>query len=213
MIRRLYAVGIPASLSLALPSILISALNAVLSAFSESYVLVLGIYYKLQTFLYLPASGIVQGMRPIVGYNYGAGETRRVKEICKTALWMTALIMIVGTLLCQTVPDRLMGLFTSNGQTVSMGAAALRIISAGFILSSVSVTFSGALEGLGMGGPSFVISLLRYMVIIIPAAFLLSRVVGAAGVWHAFWITEGVTAVFSFLILKGELKKMENRRN
>ena len=64
-----------------------------------------------------------------------------------------------------------------------------------------------------MGGPSFVISLLRYMVIIIPAAFLLSRVVGAAGVWHAFWITEGVTAVFSFLILKGELKKMENRRN
>ena len=213
MIRRLYAVGIPAALSMALPSILISALNAVLAAFSESYVLVLGIYYKLQTFLYLPASGIVQGMRPIVGYNYGAGETRRVKEICKTALWMTALIMVVGTLLCQTVPDRLMGLFTSNGQTVSMGAAALRIISAGFILSSVSVTFSGALEGLGMGGPSFVISLLRYMVIIIPAAFLLSRVVGAAGVWHAFWITEGVTAVFSFLILKGELKKMENRRN
>ena len=135
-----------------------------------------------------------------------------MKEICKTALWMTALIMVVGTLLCQTVPDRLMGLFTSNRQTVVMGAAALRIISAGFILSSVSVTFSGALEGLGKGGPSFVISLLRYMVIIIPAAFLLSRVAGAAGVWHAFWITEGAAAAASFLILRGELKKMENRQ-
>ena len=209
MIRRLYAVGIPASLSLALPSILISALNAVLSAFSESYVLVLGIYYKLQTFLYLPASGIVQGMRPLVGYNYGAGEIRRVRKICGTALWMSALIMVVGTVLCLTVPDRLMGLFTSNAQTVQMGAQALRIISAGFIVSAVSVTFSGALEGLGMGNPSFAISLLRYIVIIIPAAFLLSRLAGAAGVWHAFWITEAVAAVFSWGILRRALQKME----
>lgn len=212
MIRRLYAVGIPASLSLALPSILISALNAVLSAFSESYVLVLGIYYKLQTFLYLPASGIVQGMRPLVGYNYGAGEIGRVRKIYRTALWMSGLIMIVGTILCLTVPDRLMGLFTSNGQTIQMGAQALRIISAGFIVSAVSVTFSGTLEGLGMGTPSFLISLLRYIVIIIPAAFLLSRAAGAAGVWHAFWITEAVAAVFSWGILRRVLKKIEKKR-
>ena len=81
MCKRLYAIGIPASLSLALPSLLISALNVILAAFSQTYVFVLGVYYKLQTFLYLPANGIVQGMRPLIGYNYGAGEHKRVEEI------------------------------------------------------------------------------------------------------------------------------------
>lgn len=78
---KLYFVGIPATLNMALPSVLISALNSILSSYSEVYILVLGIYYKLQTFLYLPANGIIQGMRPLIGYNYGAGEQKRVKEI------------------------------------------------------------------------------------------------------------------------------------
>ena len=94
---KLYAVGIPACLNLALPSILISALNGILAVFSESYVLVLGVYYKLQTFLYLTANGIVQGIRPLVGYNYGAGEHGRVKKIFQTALSMSAVIMVFGT--------------------------------------------------------------------------------------------------------------------
>ena len=86
MAKRLYAIGIPATLNLALPSLLVSALNAILAAYSQVYILVLGIYYKLQTFLYLPANGIVQGMRPIIGYNYGAGEHKRVSQIYHTVL-------------------------------------------------------------------------------------------------------------------------------
>lgn len=93
---RLYSVGIPATLSLALPSLLISALNSILSAFSPIYVVILGIYYKLQTFLYLPASGIVQGMRPVIGYNYGAGEQGRVREIYRVTLGLCAAIMAAG---------------------------------------------------------------------------------------------------------------------
>ena len=81
MVIKLYSIGIPATLNLALPSLLISALNAILAAYSEVYILVLGIYYKLQTFIYLPANGIVQGMRPLIGYNYGAGEHKRVSQI------------------------------------------------------------------------------------------------------------------------------------
>ena len=80
----MYAVGIPATLNMALPSVLTSALNAILSSFSGMYVVILGIYYKLQTFLYLPANGLIQGMRPIIGYNYGAGEKTRVKQIYHT---------------------------------------------------------------------------------------------------------------------------------
>ena len=187
MIARLYAIGIPATLNLALPSLLISALNAILASFSQIYVLVLGIYYKLQTFLYLPANGFVQGMRPVIGFNYGAGEHRRVKQIYRIVLCMSGLIMIFGTIICLAVPEKLMELFTQNEETIRSGETALRIISAGFIISAVSVTSSGALEGLGKGVPSLVISLFRYVLVIIPAAYILSRIFGAVGVWHGFW--------------------------
>lgn len=197
---RLYAIGIPAILSIALPSLLISVLNSLLAAFSQSYVVILGIYYKLQTFLYLPASGIIQGMRPVIGYNYGAHEYKRVRRIYLVTLVMTSIIMIAGTIICLAVPGQLMGLFTSNPTTILAGKTALRIISAGFVVSSVSVTSSGALEGLGKGGSSLVISLCRYALVILPAAFLLSRILGAPGVWHAFWIAEAVTAVISLLV-------------
>ena len=192
--RRLYAVGIPAALNIALPSLLITVLNGILSAFSQMYVLVLGIYFKLQTFIYLTSNGIVQGIRPLVGYNYGAGEYGRVRKIFRTALALAAGVMAIGTVICLAVPNVLMGLFTDNAVTIQAGATALRIICCGFIVSAVSVTASGALEGLGKGFPSLVISLLRYVVLIIPAAFVLSRILGAVGVWHAFWIAEVLTA-------------------
>ena len=207
MILRLYSVGIPATLNLALPSILISALNGILAAYSEVYILVLGIYYKLQTFLYLPANGIVQGMRPLIGYNYGAGEHDRVKQIYRLVLIMCAMIMMLGTVICLLVPDLLMSLFTGTQETIEAGAAALRVISAGVIVSAVSVASSGALEGLGKGGPSLIISLCRYIAVILPAAFVLSRLFGPSGVWHSFWVTEAVTAVISLAVYKKAVRE------
>ena len=199
---RLYAVGVPAILNLALPSLLISALNAVLASFSAVHILVLGVYYKLQTFLYLPANGVIQGMRTIIGYNYGAGEHRRVRRIYLIVLCMCGVIMAAGTVICLAFPQWLMSLFTASQETIRAGEDALRIISAGFLVSAVSVTSCGALEGLGKGLPSFAISLCRYAAVILPAAFLLSRLFGPAGVWNAFWIAEAVTAAVSVFIYK-----------
>lgn len=199
---RLYAVGIPATLNLALPSVLVSALNAILASCSQAGVLVLGIYYKLQTFLYLSANGLIQGIRPLIGYNYGAGEHKRVQKIYRTTLTLTAAIMLAGTLLCLALPERLIGLFTRSAETVRLGAGALRIISRGFVVSSVSIVSSGALEGLGKGMPSLRISLCRYLVIILPAAFLLSRLWGAQGVWHAFWISELISAAAAWRLYR-----------
>ncbi len=202
MVLRLYSIGVPAVLNLALPSLLTSALNAILAAFSETYVLVLGLYYKLQTFLYMPANGIVQGMRPLVGYNYGAGEYSRVRRLFVLVLGLSAGIMAAGTALFLAFPGELIGIFAEDAAAVEAGAKALRIISAGFIISAVSVTASGALEGLGKGGASLVISLCRNVIVIIPAAFLLSRLFGADGVWQAFWITELVSALVSLLVYR-----------
>lgn len=200
--RKLYGVGVPAILNLALPSLLISVLNGLLSAYSQSYVVILGIYYKLQTFLYLPASGIVQGMRPLIGYNYGAGERGRVRQLYNATLCASGVIMAFGTVVCLLWAEPLMGLFTSQPDTIQAGGTALRIICAGFVISSVSVTSSGALEGLGKGAQSLVISLCRYVAVILPAAFLLCHALGPDGVWHAFWITEAVTAGAAFWVYK-----------
>lgn len=206
--RRLYLIGIPAALNTALPSLLVSALNGILADFSEKYVLVLGVYYKLQTFIYLTANGIVQGIRPLVGYNYGAGETKRVHRIFQTTLVLSAGVMLIGTVLSWMIPNQLIGLFTTNKETVWIGVTALHRISLGFIISAVSVTCSGVLEGLGKGTPSLAISLARYVVVMIPVAFILSRMMGADGVWTAFCITEAITAAFAYLIYRKEVKKI-----
>ena len=199
-VKRLYAIGIPATLNMALPSFLVSALNAILASFSQTYVVVLGVYYKLQTFLYLTANGMIQGMRPIMSYNYGAKQPARVRKIYLMTFEIVLGIMTVGTIICFAIPQTLMSMFTSNPETLTEGATALRIICVGFIASSVSVVSAGAFEALGKGVQSFMISFLRYVVVIIPVAFVLSRVIGVHGVWHAFWIAEIITAVISFLL-------------
>ena len=208
LIGKLYSIGIPATLNMALPSLLISALNGILSTFGEAYVLVLGAYYKLQTFIYLPVNGIIQGIRPLVGYNYGAKEYRRVKNIFMTALIMAFAIMLLGLILSWSVPAALIGIFTANPATITIGVHAMHIISLGFIVSAISVTCCGALEGLSAGMPSLMISLLRYLIIMIPAALLLCRPFLSDGVWIAFPVTEVMTAIIAWAIYHVQTRKM-----
>lgn len=203
---KLYSIGIPAILNLALPSLLISVLNALLAVYGQSYVVVLGIYYKLQTFLYLPANGIVQGMRPLIGYNFGAGEWRRVRKIHDVTLCMNGVIMALGTIVCLIAAGPIISLFTVQPETILHGEIALRIISAGFLVSAVSVTASGALEGLRKGPQSLFISLFRYVILILPAAFLLCHLFGPDSVWHAFWITELLTAIIAYGIYRRAMR-------
>ena len=207
LLKKIYAVGIPATLNMALSSLLISSLNAILAAYGQMYVMILGVYYKLQTFLYLPANGIIQGMRPLIGYNFGAREMKRVKKIFRLTLESSCVIMLFGTVICLLASGQLMGLFTTTPETIAAGSRALKIISAGFLVSAVSVTASGALEGLGKGTQSLVISLFRYVVVIMPTAYLLSRFMGPDGVWNAFWITEVFTAIVSVMVYHKTLKK------
>ena len=203
----MYSVGIAATLNMALTSLLLTALNAILAPFSQVYILVLGVYYKLQALLYQGASGVVQGMRPLIGYNFGAREMKRVKKIFRLTLESSCVIMLFGTVICLLASGQLMGLFTTTPETIAAGSRALKIISAGFLVSAVSVTTSGAMEGLGKGTQSLVISLFRYVVVIMPTAYLLSHFMGPDGVWNAFWITEVFTAIVSVMIYHKTLKK------
>ena len=155
---------------------------------------------SVMQFAMLPLQGLGQGAQPIMSYNYGAKESARVRKIYLMTFEIVVGIMAVGTIICFVMPQTLMSMFTSNPETLTEGAIALRIICAGFIASSVSVVSAGAFEALGKGIQSFLISFLRYVVVIIPAAFVLSKTVGVHGVWHAFWIAEIITAVIAFIL-------------
>lgn len=206
LILQIYSVGIPSSIMMLLPSVLISILNSILAAFSDLYVAVLGVYYKLQTFIYMPANGIVQGMRPIIGYNYGAGEYKRVRSTIRYSLISTAAIMLLGTLLALFLPEQIFALFKADANLMQAGVTALRIICLGFLISSVGVIYSGTFEALGNGRNSLIISLLRQFVITIPMSFILSRFWGPIGIWISFPIGELCATIVAFFLLRSYKK-------
>ncbi len=210
LIQNLYRIGIPATLNMALPSLMISVLNGILASFSEVYVMVLGVYYKLQNFLYLTANGIVQGIRPVMSFNQGAQRYDRVEETYHTALKLAAGIMAFGMVLCLAIPEPLFGLFTKNEATIHLGVTALRIISFGFVASTISVITCGSLEALNQGPASLLVTLLRNVLLILPAAWILSRFFGPVGVWHAFWLTEIITGILSYLIYKNAVHQSKS---
>lgn len=217
IVKQIYSVGIPSTIMTALPSVLVSALNGILAEFSEMYVAVLGVYFKLQTFIYMPANGIVQGMRPIVGYNYGAGEYGRVRRTIRYSLLYTAVIMLVGTAAALVFPAQIFALFDAEESLLEAGVAALRIISLGFLVSAVGIVHAGAFEAVGKGRESLIISLLRQFVITIPLSFLLSRFWGALGIWASFPISELCASIVAYILLKrthnGDFSPYTFRRN
>lgn len=212
LLKQLYFVGIPSTIMMALPSMLVSVLNSMLVAYSQIHVSVLGIYFKLQSFIYLPAGGIVQGMRPIVGFNYGAKEFNRVKKTLRVSVLFSGAIMLVGTVLCLFLPAQILTMFHADASMMEVGIPALRIISLGFLISSFGVIYSGAFEALGQGLPSLIISLLRQFVIIVPLSYVLSRSLGATGIWMSFPIAETIAAVVSMIFMRNALKKMYNSK-
>ncbi|WP_082020798.1 MATE family efflux transporter [Candidatus Soleaferrea massiliensis] len=206
--KRVYSVAVPSALMIAMPSILVSILNGILSAVSQTAVAVFGLYYKIQTFVYMPASGLVQGMRPIVSYNYGAGLQKRLYATLKSSLLVIGVIMLIGTGLFMLMPESILSLFNATQDMMDIGVPALRIISAGFLFSTVGVILSGAFEALGRGLQSLTITMIRQLILIPPLAILLMRPLGLAGVWMTFPLSElaaAIVAVFLFLYTKKRL--------
>ena len=202
IMKRIYAIGIPATLNISLSSVMLTLLNGILASMSQTGVLILGVYYKLQTFIYMPANGIIQGIRPLVGFNYGAKRFDRVQKIYHTSLLMIMAMMGAGMMISLLFPEFLMSQFTTNQETVVEGAKAMQIISFGFIVSSVSVTVSGCLEGVGKGMESFMIAVARFVAIMIPIAYLMAKIIGVNGVWYSFAISETLTALLAYWLYR-----------
>lgn len=209
MLRKIYTVGIPSAIMMSLPSVLVAALNSVLAAFSATAIAVFGLYIKIQTFVYMPANGVIQGMRPIMSYNYGAKNRKRMKEILKASLKATGVIMAVGTVIFLAFPQAIMKLFDANEEMMKIGVPMLRIIGAGFLISTVGCVLSGVFEALGKGVQSLTVSLLRQLVIIVPLSVILSRVLGLYGVWLTFPAAELIAAFAGCMLYRNFMNKLK----
>ena len=191
---------------MALPSVLVAGMNWILSGFARMAVTVFGVYYKLQTFVYMPVNGLVQGIRPVIAFNYGAGDRKRESEAVRLSLLISAVIMAAGLLLSQLIPVPVLKIFNSDPEMLSMGETALRIISVGFVPSALSLITSAVFESVGKGLLSLSVTLLRQLVIVLPLAFLFSRIAGLPGAWASLPAAEILTAVYSAVILLRELR-------
>lgn len=199
-VRDIYTVGVPSILMMSIGSLLVMGLNSILIQFSNLAVSLFGIYFKLQSFVFMPVSGLTQGAMPIMGYNYGAKNKKRLLQTLDFGLLVSGGIMLLGTLIFCAFPEMLLGWFHAPKEMLTMGVPALRIISLSFLFAAVGTLFATLFQAIGRGGDSLVITLLRQLVIILPLSFLLTRWWGLTGVWVTFPIAEGAAALLSLLL-------------
>lgn len=199
-VKDIYTVGAPSILMQSIGSVLNIGLNAILAGFSEAAVSVLGVYYKLQSFVFMPVFGLNQGVMPIMGYNYGARNRKRVLDALKWGCIIAVCIMAVGCVLFMGFPQLLLGMFNPTAEMLEIGIPALRTISLCFLPAALGILASTLFQAIGMGSRSLIISILRQVVIILPAAYLFSKI-SLASVWHAFPLAEVVSLLVSILFV------------
>jgi putative MATE family efflux protein len=209
--KKIYAVGFPSIIMQSIGSVMIIGMNAILSA-SQAAVTVLGIYYKLQSFVFMPCFGLNQGLMPILGYNYGAKNKSRMYSALKRGITIAVIIMSVGTIMMWTIPDVLVSLFGGTDELKSLAESAFRIISLCFIPAAAGIIFTTLFQAVGKGIKSLLMSFCRQLVLILPVAFIRSKTLGIDSVWYAFPIAEigslTLAIVFFLNLVKGDFKKL-----
>lgn len=195
----IYRVGLPTIITQAMGSLMVSAINAILMPVSPAAVAFFGVYYKLQNFLFMPMNGLGQAAIPIVGFNYGAGQTKRVRQAFFTAVPMAAGVALLASTIFFAIPELLLGLFDADADMLAIGIPALRIISLTFVFAAVTTILGYASSGLGNGLINMAGTGLRQVLILIPLVWILAKAAGVHAVWYAFWAAEPAAAVYAIL--------------
>ena len=201
-VKAIYKIGFPTIITQAMQSMMVTCFNAILQPFSTTAVAFFGIYYKLQTFLFMPMNGLGQASIPIIGFNYGARNPGRIKEAMKILYPAAALISIAGSAIFCLIPSGLLGLFSASDQMLLVGIPALRIIAPTFLLASVTMITGYIASGLQDGLTNMFGAFLRQFCPLIPCAWFLAYRYGISSVWYAFWIAEICGLLFALRCLK-----------
>ncbi|MCC8027940.1 MAG: MATE family efflux transporter [Clostridium sp.] len=207
LIGEVYRVGIPSMLMQTMGSLMMAGMNAILSDFSSVAVAAFGVYYKLWTFVYMPVSGLAQGLLPIIGYNYGAKNGTRVKKAFQLTVLSAVGIMAAGALLFSLIPQQLLGLYAAGTELMAVGIPLIRIMSATFPAAAISITIGFACSGLGNGMVSMLSTCIRQLVLLVPLAGLMAVRYGLDYAWYAAWISETAAVLFSIRCFYVEYQK------
>lgn len=192
-------IGLPAAVQQSLMSVLTVGLNRILMPFSQTAVSFYGVYYKLQNFLFMPVYGLNNALIPMIGYNFGAQNRRRIERITRYALYLAVGIMAAGTVLFEALPVPLLRLFDASDAMLAIGVPGIRTIALSFCFAGASVILSGCMQGLGRGGESLWVALVRQLIVVLPAAVLLAQV-SLNAVWLSFPLAETAGFVLAVLL-------------
>ena len=213
IIRRIYAVGVPSILMMSISSVMVYGMNCILIAFTSTATAVFGVYYKLQSFIFMPIFGMNNGMVPIIAYNYGACKPDRIKKTIKLAMTYAEIIMLIGFTAFHVIPKPLLSMFSASDQMMALGVPALKILSWSYLVAGLCIIASSAFQALGNGVYSLLVSFGRQLIVLLPAAYLLSLTGNVDMVWWSFPIAEvasvALSALFLLRINKKILKPME----
>ena len=203
LIKKIYGVGLPSILMQAIGSIMIYGMDLILATFSSTAVAVFGVYFRLQSFVFMPVFGLNIGMVSIVAYNYGAKNKKRVIQTIKLSVVYAVSIMLLGFLVFQLFPETLLSFFSASDQMIQIGIPALRKISFAFLFAGYCIIITSSFQALGNGLYSLIVSILRQLVILLPTAYLLARFFTLDQVWWAIPIAEimSVTATTILLVI------------
>ena len=196
-IKRIYVVGLPSIAMQCVGSVMTFLMNQILMAFTATAVAVFGVYFKLQSFVFMPIFGMNNGMVPIIGYNYGARRPDRVKKTIKLSVCYAEGIMLVGFCIFQFAPGLVLSIFAASDAMLAIGIPAMRIICLHFLLAGVSIVLSSVFQALGNGVFSLIVSVCRQLFVLLPAAWLLAQTGSVNNVWWAFLIAEVVSILMS----------------
>lgn len=207
MIATIYKVGFPSIIMQALNSFILMIINALLMPVSELSVWILGVYFKIQSFVFMPVFGLNNGVIPIVAYNYGARRKSRIAHTIRLSLIVALSVMALGTALFWICPELLLSMFKPEEATMTAACSAFRIISISFIFSGVSIVFSGVFQALGHGMSSLIISAIRQALVLLPALIALLYLAGPEHIWYAYCIAEIVAFILSIIIMAKTYRK------
>jgi Na+-driven multidrug efflux pump len=204
-VKLIYKVGAPTILVQSFGSIMVAAMNMILVSFSTTAVAFFGVYFKLQSFLFMPMNGLGQGTLPIVGYNFGAKNYARIRQACKTAVGFGCALGLIGTAVFLAVPKQLLLLFSASDAMLEIGIPALRTISLTFVLGSCTMIIGYVISGLGNGFVNMTSAALRQLVILLPCVLIIGKIGGISYVWISFCISEVCALVYAAVQLKKRL--------
>ena len=203
IIGQIYAVGIPSIIMQAIGSVMTYGMNRILMVFTSTAAAVFGVYFKLQSFIFMPIFGLNNGMVPIIAYNFGAGKKDRLVKTIKLSVIYAEVIMLTGALIFQVFPVQLFSLFEASETMLTIGIPALRTISISFLFAGFCIICGSVFQALGNGVYSMTVSIARQLLVLLPVAYLLSRLGNVNYVWMAFPIAEVVSLAMSlFFLLK-----------